>query len=922
MSTGQHISATDEPSAATRPRATLGRHASAWPILALISIPTAIFVGAFVFGGHLLLTGDNLIQNYPLRSLVGSEIRQGLLPAWDPFVFGGTPLLAGLNAGAFFPSTLLFALLTPSAAWVAGNVLVYSSLGVGTFLLFRAGGAGRAACFLGACAFTFAGAVSAQSSVHVDMADGIASLPWALLAVRRIIDDGRWRWSVLLGVSLATAVLSGSPEAVLEIATTATTFAFFRWTLTPGATARLLSRSACAVGCAVGGTAFVWIPALRFISVSQRAGASEASASSYAFPPRSLVLAVLPYLEGGYRLLSQASYFGRSNAGEVTLYLGILPLIAAIALAARRWNTWLPYGERRSWYGVLIVAGILAIAAGTPVEHLIYHIPLYGRQRDTGRNIVEVDLAASALFTWWIDGGSRPRRERSDAGQLAALVLVGLVLVIGIWFTLSPSTLWHVLGARALTPRPRGTTGAIAIAIGLTAVAAAVVHVRARMTSTAWTRMVASFLFADLILFSAGSSYLSAEALPKNVRPGSTISLLRRALSPGGRYVVFDPGLFNLSQLPAAGEPDLNILSGLPAISGYGSLVDGTYAAATQTTARDYLDPAQIAAGTYAPLGLQAVVTVAESFLTPVAALDASATGPTLVEASGADPAIPGGNERLPLLPPVPTSVPPRAQIQVHTVASWFFGTRLDVTRALVHFPAAADSRTVRAGVIALNGRVEWGPATPVVKGSTSATFTLRRAPSLGFALEELRGASGFGPVAVAVASGARFYLVNGALSNAVSPSDWTDVGSSGPFTVFRSHAVPSPAWLVSAHAAPQVVIRATTSVHLAARAFDSAIVVVHTSTAATLVVSTAYNAGWHAVISTPTGRSEVAVRRYGLIEALPVPAGRSTVTLMYQPPGFALGLDVAASTAAALFLAIVVAIALRRRRYARGAAG
>src|ERR1019366_4328757 len=86
---------------------------AALPIVALVLIPTAIFVGAAIVTGHPLLIGDNLIQSYPLRALVGSDLRHGQMPVWDPWIWSGTPLMAGLNAGAFYPTTLLFAVMPP-----------------------------------------------------------------------------------------------------------------------------------------------------------------------------------------------------------------------------------------------------------------------------------------------------------------------------------------------------------------------------------------------------------------------------------------------------------------------------------------------------------------------------------------------------------------------------------------------------------------------------------------------------------------------------------------------------------------------------------------------------------------------------------------------------------------------------------------
>ena len=165
----------------------------------------------------------------------------------------------------------------------------------------------------------------------------------------------------------------------------------------------------------IGLTAFVWIPALHFIDTSQRAHLSASFPSEYSFPPSALLLSVIPFFEGGYRLFSQPQYFGPSNLPEVALYVGILPVVAVLSMLTRPWRRWPPGGERRTWYTVLVVGLVLAIGAGTPLEHVLVHIPFYGKQRDQGRNIVSVDLAACALFAWWIDAGGR-RGSQAGAG--------------------------------------------------------------------------------------------------------------------------------------------------------------------------------------------------------------------------------------------------------------------------------------------------------------------------------------------------------------------------------------------------------------------------------------------------------------------------------------------------------------------------
>ena len=65
------------------PGSSLATAGTVLAIAILIAIPAIFFTAADLFGGHLLLSGDNLLQNYPLRVLVGSDLRHG-----DPSLLG------------------------------------------------------------------------------------------------------------------------------------------------------------------------------------------------------------------------------------------------------------------------------------------------------------------------------------------------------------------------------------------------------------------------------------------------------------------------------------------------------------------------------------------------------------------------------------------------------------------------------------------------------------------------------------------------------------------------------------------------------------------------------------------------------------------------------------------------------------------
>src|SRR5580693_5831371 len=78
------------------------------PVVFLLALPVVVFVLPALFG-HPAVAGDNQIQNYPLRVLSGQMLRSGHMPLWDPWIWSGTALLGGLNAGALYPGAWLYA---------------------------------------------------------------------------------------------------------------------------------------------------------------------------------------------------------------------------------------------------------------------------------------------------------------------------------------------------------------------------------------------------------------------------------------------------------------------------------------------------------------------------------------------------------------------------------------------------------------------------------------------------------------------------------------------------------------------------------------------------------------------------------------------------------------------------------------------
>ena len=60
-----------------------------------------------------------------------------MLPVYNPYIWGGAPLLGGWNAGALYPFTFLFAALPGAGAWTLNVLAVYWVAALGMYAFLR-----------------------------------------------------------------------------------------------------------------------------------------------------------------------------------------------------------------------------------------------------------------------------------------------------------------------------------------------------------------------------------------------------------------------------------------------------------------------------------------------------------------------------------------------------------------------------------------------------------------------------------------------------------------------------------------------------------------------------------------------------------------------------------------------------------------
>lgn len=622
---------------ATHPRWRIPRVSRERALLAsLVLIPFVVFLCIWL-SGHLLLPDDDLIQNFPLRVLVGSELRGGHLPLWDPYEWSGSPLLGGFNAGALYPATFLFVVLPASLAWSLGQALVYAVAATGMFCFLRRRGFRPEAAWLAAVVFSGSGFMASHLN-HLGLIEGMSWVGWVLLALDHLarparpgqeadaggIVRARVRWSALLGLFGGLVVLAGDPRAVSNVAVPALVFGM--WLVWRSRGQRIPVLVSIGAGCVLAGLigAGQLLPGLDALSVSQRSVVSLSAFGAGSISGPLLMLLGVPFLLGGFGASGLPSYSASYNLPEINSYLGLLPLAGAfgvlgglVASGARRlgnrWKGW-SRADREdgtespsrdasgpatgAWAWLAVIGLALALGSRTPLGHVLIHIPLYNGQRLQSRNLAIVDVALAVLFCIWVDRyvlRSGARSAWRGAVRGAALLAPALVLGIIVAAAVAPHAMQTALNANHPI---LSYAWPYLLASGLLAMAVTALLLTGERLRHHRLRVVSALVLVDVAFFlvNAAWGWNSISAFKQD--PGGVASLAGQ-LSPGERYVVYDPKItypyYTVSHPGTVRVPDLNVLSHVSSVQGYGSFVAASYNNATGAHGRGDVAPSLFA---------------------------------------------------------------------------------------------------------------------------------------------------------------------------------------------------------------------------------------------------------------------------------------------------------------------------------------
>ncbi len=156
---------------------------------------------------------DSKNHFYAMFRFLGEALRDGTLPLWNPYHFGGYPAVADPQSLLFTPTMLLFAAIAPAASMAVFDAVIFAHLvlgGIGMLGLARRWRWSPAAGLLAGLIFMLGGAASSRLQ-HTGMIISYAWFPLALWSLQAALDRCSLGLAVLAGV-LATLMALGRDQ--------------------------------------------------------------------------------------------------------------------------------------------------------------------------------------------------------------------------------------------------------------------------------------------------------------------------------------------------------------------------------------------------------------------------------------------------------------------------------------------------------------------------------------------------------------------------------------------------------------------------------------------------------------------------------------------------------------------------------------
>jgi hypothetical protein len=394
----------------------------------LFVLATLYFLPVLIKGNSQVLSSigtDTWSQYFYWRYFGYTSIANGELPLWNPYIFSGTPYIAGIQSAIFYPLNLLY-LLFATPFGINLNIAIHCLLAsLFTYLFARYLDLGRMGSLLSALTFTYGAPYFFHIYPgHLSNLSTMVWLPLMLMGIEAFLRNREMKYAVLSGIPLSMQVFAGHPQ-YLFYSNIAVALYFFisliarerPWEKLPysviGFFTFLITGTAL--------SAVQLLPTLELTRHSVRDALTYEWVSIFSLPPEKLITLLVPDFFGN---LLDVSYWGKNYLWEMSVYLGVIPF--AIAVLAIIFDH-----SRHVLIFSFIAAASLILALGdhTPLLRFLYHFaPGFSMFRGLSKFTFVFAFAVSMLAGCGVKKLMTLAEEKKPELRYAAYALLGISL--------------------------------------------------------------------------------------------------------------------------------------------------------------------------------------------------------------------------------------------------------------------------------------------------------------------------------------------------------------------------------------------------------------------------------------------------------------------------------------------------------------
>ncbi|MFN5620661.1 MAG: YfhO family protein [Flavobacteriales bacterium] len=180
-----------------------------YPLIIALVVMCALYTLSFF---QFIPKWDSVRGYLPYRHFISQYVHEGHMPLWNPFQRLGYPGYSDLQSGAWYPVMWLLLLLgeydiTSLIIEVVGCFLI---AGWGMYVLSNHLHACKRTATLLGVSYALSGFMVGSTQLMVFLI-GMAWLPWILWSLLKLLEDGHWRYGLLLAVFVMMNITGAGP---------------------------------------------------------------------------------------------------------------------------------------------------------------------------------------------------------------------------------------------------------------------------------------------------------------------------------------------------------------------------------------------------------------------------------------------------------------------------------------------------------------------------------------------------------------------------------------------------------------------------------------------------------------------------------------------------------------------------------------